>query len=84
MKKLAVSLFLLLAINLNGVSQARADQAGEVAALKDEVVSALVEVFDGKLSNSDFRLYDLKQRAQNLPAGQLEDEIRAALAAVMP
>lgn len=82
MKKLALIVVGFLLSHGYTVSTASAEDAN-IEMFKQEVVSALVDVFDGKVSASDEWIVSLQERAKSLPSGERwSDEIRAALSAV--
>lgn len=83
MKKLVATLLVFTALGLNCASAALADDSCvDTQALKEKVVVALVQVFEGRLDVTDGQLSELKSQATCLPDNSTANEIRAALDAV--
>ena len=84
MKKVVFTILLAVASQGFILQTAKADDS-QALALKEEVVQALVQIFNGEINTTDPVIENLKASAEALPKDDhLSNEIRAALAAVAP
>ena len=83
MKKLVATLLVFTALGLNCASAALADDScADTQVVREKVITALVQVFQGTLEVADGQLAELKSQAACLPDNSSANEIRAALEAV--